>query len=68
MIELVFTVCLVAAPETCEDRHLTFTENIGTRQCLIGAQPHLARWNEANPKWRIGRWKCRPVAARSRDA
>lgn len=68
MIELVFTACLIASPDKCEDKHLTFAENISPMACLMGAQPQLARWNEANPKWRIGRWKCRHVRTAARDA
>jgi len=68
MIELVFTACLVATPETCEDRHLTFAESLSPMQCLMGAQPELAKWSEAHPKWEIGKWKCRAVRTASRDA
>lgn len=68
MIELIFTVCLVASPESCEERHLTFAEAMTPMQCLMGAQPELAKWSEAHPKWRIGKWRCRPVQTALRDA
>lgn len=68
MIELVFTACLITTPQTCEDRHLTFAENLNPMQCLRSAQPELAKWNEANPKWQISRWKCRTVRSIARDA
>ena len=68
MIELVFTACLLASPEKCESRHLTFAENISPMQCLMGAQPELAKWTAANPKWRIARFKCQTVRSATRDA
>jgi len=68
MIELIFTACLVASPEKCEERHLTFAETLTPMQCLMGAQPELAKWGEAHPKWRIGRWKCQNVRTASRGA
>lgn len=68
MIELVFTACLISSPTQCEDKHLTFAENMNPLQCLMGAQPELAKWNEAHPKWQINKWKCRSVRTASRDA
>ena len=61
MIELAFTVCLLASPERCDERRLTFAETISTRVCMTQGQAELARWSEAHPKWRITRWKCRAV-------
>lgn len=60
MIELVFVVCLVTAPETCEERKLPFTRDVSAHGCVIGAPPRLARWSATHPKWRIARWTCRP--------
>ena len=68
MIELVFTACLIASPEKCEDKHLTFAGNISPMACMMGAQPELAKWNEGHPKWRVGKWKCRSVRSLARDA
>lgn len=68
MIELVFTVCLLASPERCDERHLTYAETMTPMACLMRGQAQLATWNEANPKWQITRWKCRPVRTAIRDA
>ena len=68
MIELVFTACLVASPAKCEERHLTFAENMSPMQCLMGAQPQLAMWAAAHPKWSVSRFKCQRVRTASRDA
>ena len=68
MIELVFTVCMLAQPLTCEQRYLTFANLLTPMQCLMGAQVELARWSEAHPKWRISEWRCRTVSTASRDA
>jgi hypothetical protein len=62
MIELLFVACLSAAPTTCEDRSMQFTD-LTTMTCLLGAQPHLARWAGEHPGWRIQRWTCRPLGA-----
>ena len=68
MIELLFTVCLIAEPDKCDDRHLTYAEAIMPMACLMGAQGELARWSEKNPKWQIERWRCRHVRSAARDA
>lgn len=60
MIELVFVVCLHAAPETCERRAMQFVD-LEAWACVVGAPPHLARWREKHPGWRVTRWACRPM-------
>ncbi len=30
-------------------------------QCLMRAQPEIAKWAEAHPKWNVKRWTCRPA-------
>ena len=60
MIELAFVVCLSAAPTTCENRALQFTDLTPTA-CVMGAQPQLAQWVGEHPGWNIQRWSCRPV-------
>lgn len=62
MIELVLSACLIAMPATCKDVHLSFVaENVTAMQCMLNGQPHMAQWVEANPKWRITRFRCEPV-------
>lgn len=67
MIELAFTVCLIAASDTCTEKRLLFAETMTPMQCLTGAQVELAKWSEAHPKWRITRWKCGNASAITRD-
>lgn len=60
-IELVFTACLIAAPETCRERNVVFADNATPMICLTNAQVELAKWSESHPGWRVTRWKCRSV-------
>ena len=61
MIELVFTVCLATSADTCQEKRLTYAENISPRVCMMMAQPELAKWSVGNPKWQIKRWHCKTV-------
>lgn len=67
MIELVFVACLVSAPEDCQERGLLFTD-VSPMQCLMGAQPELAKWVESHPNQQIKSWRCRTVSFAERDA
>lgn len=66
MIELFFVTCLVATPQQCEERSLTFIPETGAvagiMGCMMTAQAQLAQWSETYPGHRIERWSCRPVA------
>lgn len=61
MIELLFVACLATAPEECRERSLLFTD-ITPMQCLMGAQPELAKWSEAHPNMEIRNWRCQTVS------
>lgn len=67
MIELLFVACLATAPDECRERSLVFTD-ITPMQCLMGAQPELAKWSATNPKLEIRSWRCRAVSFAERDA
>ena len=60
MIELAFTVCLMTAPDVCENRSLVFID-VPQERCVMGAQPQLARWAAEHEGWRIARWSCNAV-------
>ena len=60
MIELIFVACLHTAPDTCERQAMQFTD-ITARACTVGAPPHLAKWTEEHPGWRVTRWTCQPM-------
>lgn len=68
MIELVFTACLLAAPERCGERRLTFTDAPSPMACMMNSQVELAKWSAAYPKWQVKRWKCQLVDFASTDA
>jgi hypothetical protein len=61
MIELLFVACLASAPEDCRERSLVFSD-ITPMQCLMGAQPELAKWTASHPQMEIRSWRCRTVS------
>lgn len=67
MIELLFVACLAGAPDSCQERSLVFTDVTPT-QCLMGAQPELAKWVTSHPNQHIKKWRCRTVTFAERDA
>ncbi|WP_299672022.1 hypothetical protein [uncultured Roseobacter sp.] len=67
MIELLFVACLATAPEECRERSLLFTD-ISPMQCLMGAQPELAKWTASHPNQEIKSWRCRTVTLAEKDA
>lgn len=58
MIELLFTTCLSAAPDVCQERQMLF-QDVTPTQCMVGAQAELAKWTETHPKEHIAPWKCK---------
>ena len=62
MIEPVFTVCLIARPTDCEERHLTFLAEASPVACLILAPPELAAWTDKHPGYSIAAWRCQDPA------
>ena len=67
MIELAFVACLSTAPDACERRSLYYSD-ITPMDCLMAAQPELARWLVDHPRYRVSRWSCRARDASERDA
>lgn len=62
MIELVATVCLLAAPERCREMTLTFdADNVTPFACMTNGQFALSEWSTGHPGWRISRFTCRPA-------
>jgi hypothetical protein len=62
MIELLVSVCLISEPERCKDVSLVFDgDSVTPMQCMMGAQPEIARWMESHPKWQLKRWACQPA-------
>jgi hypothetical protein len=57
-IFLIITVCAVASPTTCEERHLTFSSSISLEQCAMKAPPYIAQWVGEHPNWNAVKWRC----------
>ena len=58
MLRLIFTVCMIDAPGTCEQREMLVYDRMPVMACVVGAMPELATWRETHPNWRIARWRC----------
>ncbi|MFK7751786.1 MAG: hypothetical protein AB8B51_04485 [Sedimentitalea sp.] len=67
MIELIFVACLSGAPQECKERSLLFRD-VTASQCMMGAQPELAKWIASHPNQQIKSWMCRTVSFAERDA
>jgi hypothetical protein len=62
MIELLLVVCLIDDPAKCKDVGLTYVaESLTPMQCLMQAQPEIAKWIDVHPRWQVRRWTCRPA-------
>ena len=64
MFELVFVACVIAAPETCEERSLAYVGRTDSFRCMVTAPQYLAGWVEEHPDWRIASWRCRDAGSR----
>jgi hypothetical protein len=64
MMELLVVVCLLAAPENCEERSIGFYPEMSAMACMLQGQPQIAVWTEAHPGLRVARWTCRDSATR----
>ena len=58
MLRLIFTICMIDAPATCEQREMLVYEAMPVAACVMRAMPELASWRETHPNWRITRWRC----------
>ncbi len=58
LIELILTVCSLAQPAACEERHLSFVDGGSLRQCMVQAPPTLAEWSNSHPGRQIMKWRC----------
>src|SRR6202035_5813144 len=43
-IELIITVCAVLSPNSCEERHMSFSGEFSLQQCTMNAPPYIAQW------------------------
>ncbi|MFO7759509.1 MAG: hypothetical protein R6V26_13725 [Roseovarius sp.] len=61
MIEVLFVVCMAAAPDECDERRIVLGE-VSPTACQYLAQPELARWMEDHPELNIRHWQCQRVS------
>jgi hypothetical protein len=57
-IELIITVCAVLSPNSCEERHLSFSADFSLQQCTMSAPPYIAQWIGQHPNWTAVKWRC----------
>ena len=58
LVELILTVCTLAQPESCEERHLTFVDQGSLMQCMTQAPPAIAQWAYEHPSRKVVKWRC----------
>ena len=62
MIELLVAVCQINNPNTCKDVSLIFSaEALTPMQCVMRAEPQIAKWINEHPGWQTKRFTCRPA-------
>ena len=64
LIEMLVAVCLIDEPATCRDVSLTYSrESLTPMQCLMQAQPEIAKWIGEHPRWRVKRFTSRAAGS-----
>jgi hypothetical protein len=59
MIEVVFSVCLLAEPSRCHEERLSFmAESVTPQQCMMYGQSEMAKWMEGHPGFSVQKWGC----------
>jgi hypothetical protein len=64
MMELFVVVCLLGAPDRCEERSIGLYPEMTAMTCMMQGQPHIAAWWATHPDLRVTRWTCRDNARR----
>jgi hypothetical protein len=63
MIAIILSTCLVSNPAVCREQIIPLDSETSAMRCVMTAPPHLAKWNDEHPEWRVVRWQCRPVTS-----
>lgn len=58
MVDLIVTLCLLAHPGSCSEKHMLFESAGSLDACMWQAQPYLAAWIEEHPYLRVARYHC----------
>jgi hypothetical protein len=62
VIELLLAVCRIDNPATCKNVSLTYSaEALTPMQCMMRAEPEIAKWITEHPGWQTRRFTCRPA-------
>jgi hypothetical protein len=60
MITIILSTCLLADPAVCHDETIPLSNEVSSAvRCVMMAPPHVAKWSEEHPQWRVVRWQCR---------
>ena len=62
MIAIILSACLIGDPGVCRDHRVPLLPEISVLQCMKSGSAFLAQWSEEHPRWRIVRWRFRPVS------
>jgi hypothetical protein len=58
MIAIIISTCLLSDPGVCRDQTIPLDSEISAASCMMKAPPHVAKWSEEHPEWRVVRWRC----------
>lgn len=58
MVDLIVVVCSLTAGNACQENHMLFESRGSLAQCMIEAQPYMARWIGDHPDVQIKTWRC----------
>jgi hypothetical protein len=58
MIAIIISACLLSDPGVCRDETIPLSHEVSAVRCVMTAPPHVAKWSEEHPRWRVVRWRC----------
>jgi hypothetical protein len=64
MIAIIISTCMLSDPGICREQTIPLLSEVSTVRCTMMAPPHVAKWNEEHPQWRVVRWRCRAAGRR----
>ena len=64
MTAIIISACLLRDPGICRDQIVRLSSEVSPVRCMVAAPPHVARWSEEHPEWRVVRWRCGPSGRR----
>ena len=64
MIAIILSTCLISDPGVCRDQEIPLDSEVSSVRCMMTAPPHVARWSQEHPEWRVVRWQCRAGSRR----